>query len=98
MALTDTSKVTGTPVEWGSLKLLQKIQSIDGHKRDVLEDTLAHNEKVDKAIERSDRNNFESFMYEFRDDFKETFKDVNTSNMDMKKDLRKTNELKIKGD
>lgn len=81
-ALTDNWRPTGEVVEWGVIPIIQKLISIDTWKEDSESARLeTHNEKVDKSIERDFANKTEDFAYEWRDSFKETFKDINTSNL-----------------
>jgi hypothetical protein len=94
-ALTDNGRIDGHPVDWGCLRILNRLRSSDLHQRDIAEDTIKEIEANEKTYRRDLGNNLESFLYDFRDQFKDTFKDVNTQSL-AKKDLRRDREKRIK--
>lgn len=90
-ALTHNWKMNGRPVEWGIEPILARLNAIDLWKRDLAGESIQNSEDYSANKERDLHNSVESFLYEFRSQFKETFKDVNTASM-KKKDLRKEKE------
>lgn len=91
-ALTDNWKKTGRSVDWGKDKIWERLRKIDLWEVDIVSQLEKQEEKHIEDLDRTRRNMTEDFLYEFRDDFKETFKDVNISNFDMKKDPRRKQE------
>lgn len=94
-ALTHNWKKEGKAVEWGKDKIWERLRKIDLWERDVVSELEKQEEEHIEALDKKRRNQTEDFLYEFRNDFKETFKDVNTSNMS-KRDLRRTREKQVK--
>lgn len=81
LALTHNWSIHGLATDWGSIPLLDKIKTIDGWHRDISEDLIDQYEREEKDRERDTRNNIESFLYDFRGQFKKTFSDTNVSNL-----------------
>lgn len=94
-ALTHNWKKEGKAVEWGKDKIWERLRKIDLWERDVVSELEKQEEEHIEALDKKRRNQTEDFLYEFRNDFKETFKDVNTSNLS-KRDLRRTREKQVK--
>lgn len=93
MSLTDNWNATGSPAHWGELPLLKRLRDIDGWERDSLANTWEEkNKKQDEKEHKDFCNKTEDFAYEFRDQFKKTFADVNTSSME------KIDKRRIKGE
>lgn len=81
--LTDDYTQKGNPVDMGIDHVLNRIKSIDGwsdqsdsHK--IIDRLL----KSEETKEKDQRNSYESFAYEWRDEFKKAFEDVNTSSLE----------------
>lgn len=90
MALTDTWKLAGSPVDHGLDPILRRIQAIDLWKVDMATESIKSAEKHEESQARDRRNKNEAFLYDFRSRFAKTFNDVNVANMDKQK-------TKIKG-
>lgn len=83
MSLTDNWNCSGRPAMWGELPLLARLRQIDAWDRESLASRMDEiNEKVDQSAQKDFVNKTEDFAYEFRNQFKKTFSDVNTSNME----------------
>lgn len=80
-ALTHNWKTNGRPVDWGIEPIMARLKAMDLWRRDVAEDLIREYEKDEASLVRDRDNSMESFLYEFRDQFKKTFSDVNTSNL-----------------
>lgn len=90
-ALTDTWNVHGKAVDWGIEPIMARLKAIDLWGRaDFMNEYLKERERIQESKQRDFRNSVESFMYEFRDSFKEATKDINTANLN-KLDRRKSN-------
>ncbi len=89
-ALTNNWTTTGYRVEWGLEPIMARIKAMDLWNRDLASELVESYRKDEESTERDGRNNMESFLYEFRDQFAKTFKDVNTSNL-KKTDKRREN-------
>ena len=94
-ALTHNWKKDGFAVEWGKDKIWERLRKLDLWEKDIVSELEKQEDEHIEALDKKRRNQTEDFLYEFRDDFKETFKDVNTSNLN-KKDLRRQKEKSIK--
>lgn len=81
LSLTHNWSYSGEPRNWGIDRVLSRIREIDSHQRDVVKDFDEQNEKVKKSKERDFQNHNEAFLYDWRDDIKKQFNDVNTSGM-----------------
>lgn len=89
-ALTDTFTQRGNPIDLGIEPLIRRIKEIDGYGdfngvKNVVSDLEKHADYRKKDLS----SKFEEMAYETRPMFKKAFADVNTSNMDMKKDKRR---------
>lgn len=94
MSLTDNWNSSGHPAPWGENPLRERLGEIDAWNPESHYNKIDEiNAKVDKSKQRDFDNQTEAFAYEFRDSFKETFKDVNTASME-KIDKRKLKEKK----
>lgn len=80
-ALTHNWKPTGYEVDWGLLVISERLKAMDLWKRDVAKDLIETYEKDKKSNERAHSNNIEGFLYEYHSQFKKTFNDINTANM-----------------
>jgi len=94
-ALTHTWKKDVFAVDWGKDKIWERLRKIDLWEKDIVTELEKQEEKHIEDLDRKRRNQTEDFLYEFKDDFKKTFKDVNTSNL-IKKDLRREKDKLIK--
>ena len=94
-ALTDNWRTNGKPKDWGLEPLLARIRALDIWQRDIVSEILEQNDKDDLSRKRDQANSMESFLYDFRSQFKKTFSNVNTANMS-KKDRRAKDELNLK--
>lgn len=89
-SLTENWLPQSEPRHWGIEVVLDRIKAHDLWRDDsFMENYLKQHEKDEESKDRARRNNIESFLYDFRSEFKKTFGDVNTSNM--KKLYRKEN-------
>lgn len=88
-AITDNWKTTGVPVEWGLLPILNRIKAIDLWNRDLAEEVIQQTEKQNESAQRDLANSTESFLKDFRRQFARATNDINTSNLDKKRDLRR---------
>lgn len=95
-ALTDDWTMRGNPVEWGILPIMRKLKHSDLWHRDVVGELLNAKEKYEEDQSKARISANETFMKEFRNDFKKTFADVNTATMDKSKDVRRKYEKRIK--
>lgn len=82
-ALTDSWLPTGRPVPWSADIVIDRIKAHDLWRDDsFVENYIKQEEAEAKSRDRARRNNMESFLYDFRSEFKKTFSDVNTANME----------------
>jgi hypothetical protein len=95
-ALTHNWKKDGFAVEWGKDKVWERLHIVDLWKRDIVADLEKQEDEHIAKLDRQRRNQTEEFLYEFRDDFKKTFKDVNVANFDKSKDKRRVQDKQIK--
>lgn len=89
---------TKSPVAaWGYEPLYQKLREISLERQDELLRELYKSEDKARELERKDRlNKFEGLAEEAHAVFKKTLSDVNTSGMDMSKDVRRKIDRSIK--
>lgn len=96
LSLTDDWSANGNSVEWGVEPVLARLKAIDlWSNENFMEEFLKQDKEVEESKKRDFHNNTEAFLYDFRNQFKKTFNDVNTANMS-KTDIRKVNERKRK--
>jgi len=89
MSLTDTWGIKGKPVDWGDLPIRAKLQAMDLWQSGItVEDLKQDYDKADASKSRAQRNDIESFLYEYRSAFAKSTNDVNTGSMDKKNDKR----------
>jgi hypothetical protein len=89
-ALTDTFTQKGNPIDLGIEPLLHRIKQIDGYGDFSTTKNIIPDLEKDAEYKKKDLSSkFEEMAYETRPMFKKAFADVNTSNMDMKKDKRR---------
>lgn len=81
MSLTSNWSLTGKPVAWGIEPIMQRIQEIDAHNRDVYANLMAEREKAEKSKERAESGHFEDIARETRNEFKQAFADYNVSQL-----------------
>jgi hypothetical protein len=93
-ALSDTWRATGKPVEWGVVPILNRLKALDLWNRDLVGELEAAYDKDEESNARKRRNDTESFLLDFRSQFKKTFNDTRVANMDMKKDKRRIKRIK----
>lgn len=88
-SLTDNWTVHGSPVDWGIEPIIARLKAMDLWGRsDFMDEWFKERERIEQSKRRDFRNNVESFMYDFRDQFKKATKDINTANLE-KIDRRK---------
>lgn len=81
-ALTDTWGVRGNPAPWGATVVLNRLKAMDlANNPKIMEDLEKEDERVDESKRRDFVNSTESFLYDFRSQFKKTFNDINVSNL-----------------
>lgn len=81
-ALTDTWAPQGKPIQYGIEVVMNRIKAHDLWRDDRFMDNFIKNhEAVEESKERSFRNSIESFLYDFRKDFANATKDINTANL-----------------
>ena len=95
-ALTDNWKKTGVSVDWGKDIIWERLHKVDLWNRDVVKELEKQEDEHIESLDRKRRNQTEDFLHEFHGDFKETFKDVNTSAFDMSKDPRRREDNSVK--
>lgn len=82
MSLTDTWGRKGKPVDWGVLPIMERLRAMDlWNSENLATEFMKNEEKDEKSRERAMRNSTESFLYDFRDQFKKATSDINTSNL-----------------
>lgn len=92
-SLTDTWGAQGKGVSWGFEPIYQKMREISLDRRDQMFNEIEkQNELAQRSKELAQKSRFEDIARETRDIYKNTFKDVNTANMDKGKDVRKIRE------
>lgn len=91
IALTDDWRMSGTPVDWGLVPIMNRLREIDLWNRDMASEIIRKEEEVSRINEKDFKNNGEAFLKDYRREFARTFNDVRTSNMS-KKDKRKIGE------
>ena len=84
-ALTDNWKTTGRPADWGLEVISARIKAMDLWHRNIVDEWIKDDEKERETSEKDARNNMESFLYDFRSEFKKTFSDTRVANMDKTK-------------
>lgn len=90
MSLTENWSARGSRRNWGIDRVMFRLREIDSHQRhNLIEEFEAENERKRLERERTLANHNEAFLYEFRDDIKKAFNDVNTSSMDQVDPRRK---------
>lgn len=89
MSLTKDWQLRGESADWGIDPILKRLQDIDLWNRDIVSDLEKQDEKTRAEADAKRRRETEDFLYEFRDDFKKTFSDVNVANMDKNKKTRR---------
>lgn len=95
LSLTDNWSANGSPVEWGLEPIRQRLIAIDlSYNQELMTDILKQYEETEKSKMRNFRNNTESFLIDFRSQFKKTFNDINTSSL-AKTDRRRKDDRRI---
>jgi hypothetical protein len=80
--LTHNWKIEGVPVSWGIEVVLNRIKAHDLWRDDTfIEKYIAQHEKEQESRDRDLRNSIESFLYDFRSEFKKATSDINTANL-----------------
>ena len=81
-ALTDNWTVSGKPVDYGVEVVMARLRAIDAWNREDIADELINEyEKARLSGINNQKNNLESFLYDFMDRNKKAFGEVNTSNL-----------------
>lgn len=93
-ALTHDWKKASHVVDWGIEPIMARLRAIDLWQRDLAEEIIQDEEKAIKSRERDARNSMESFLYDFRSQFKRTFADVNVANLSKKPETLATRKEK----
>lgn len=94
-ALTNNWSIRGEAVDWGIEPVMARLKAMDLWNNDLVARLEEQEIKDEESSARQRQNTTESFLYEFRSQFKKTFENVNTASM-AKHDLRKKNEKRIK--
>ena len=81
-SLTHNWKMNGTPVDWGLEPIRARFKAMDLWQRNLAEDLIKDYEKDAESKKRDFSNNMESFLYDFRSQFKKATADINTSTLD----------------
>lgn len=82
-SLTDTWQPQGTPIDYGIDTVLNRVKAHDLWRDDgFIENWIKNHEAFKESQERERKNSIESFLYDFRSQFKKTFSDVNTANLE----------------
>lgn len=96
-SLTDNWSMNGVPVSWGWVPLYHKMREISLERQEErFREFEAMEEENRQRRDRETFNQCEAMADEAHGVIKETFKDVNTSNMDMSKDPRRKKDRSIK--
>lgn len=83
MDLTDNWNANGSPVEWGLEPIVCRLKAIDlASNPTMMEDLKRSYDKAEETKRRDFKNNVESFLLDFRQQFAKSFNDVNTSTME----------------
>jgi hypothetical protein len=91
-ALTENWTINAPPREWGIEPVIARLRAMDLWTVETAFDRFDRQEKKsEEQKERNRKHNVESFLHEFRGEFKKTFAGVNTSLMN-KIDRRKRKE------
>lgn len=97
MALTHNWSVYGESVPWGEVPILERLREIDRHnKADLVRELELKEEKRRESERRHMRGEAEAFFSDYRREFMKSFSDVNTSNMDKSKDVRRKYDKRLK--
>lgn len=89
-ALTDNWSVSGNPVPWGLLPILDHLREIDAAQRaDLFNDIRKQRERKAESSERHFKNELEAGLKDNRKGFSKAFDDFNLSTCDKKKDKRR---------
>lgn len=92
-ALTENWATTGRPRQWGGEVVLQRLRKHDCQANEALFSDLEKAEKdKEDSRKRNMKNKTEDWLSEKHSVFKESFKDVRTSNMNMNENKRRTYE------
>lgn len=89
MALTDNWSMSGRPVPWGYMPILERLQMIDASTHDVFGDIVKNREKIKESSDRHFSSELESGLKEQRRAFAKSFGDYNTSTCNKKYDKRR---------
>ena len=90
-ALTDDWSTNGIPVDHGLEPILDRLKTIDLHKRDLVAEIQRNQEERDASNERALSNHVESYLLDKRKEFARATNDVLTHSM-TKTDKRKLGE------
>lgn len=80
-SLSSNWSLSGIPVAWGIEPVMQRLQEIDAHNRDVYAQLMEEREKAEKSKERAESAHFEDIARETRTEFKRAFEDYNVSQL-----------------
>lgn len=95
-ALTDNWSVNGKPRTWGGEVVLRRLQKLDSWNREqVVDEIIDQMEEADRIKQKDFRNQTEAFFADKHSVFKEAFKDIRTSGMDMSERKRRRREKKL---
>jgi len=95
MSLTDTWGVKGKRVDWGIEPVMARIKALDlWNSNNLADQFFKEEEEHEKQKAKDFSNNVESFLYDFRSQFKKATSDINTSNLN-KFDKRKLGDNKL---
>jgi hypothetical protein len=83
-SLTHDWTVTGRPVEWGALPLIEHLKAGDLWRRDVISDYFEAKSELDRSMDRSMDNKLEAFWKDNRRAWAKNFDQVNRSSLNPK--------------
>jgi hypothetical protein len=96
-ALTDSWSVSGKPVEWGSMPIIERLKLHDvWNNEEFIRRFEEYEDNLEKSKARQMRNQNEAFLGEVHSKFKKDWKDINTSNMDKSESRRRLYEQRSK--
>lgn len=94
-AITHNWKKDGYEVPWGKDQIWERLHKCDLWKQDIVGQLEEQEDKILENSERKRKNDTEDFLYDFHGKFKKTFKDVNVSSLDKKRDIRRKQDNSI---
>lgn len=93
LALTHDWKFNSQEADWGLLPLAQRLRDIDVWNRDMVSEIEEKYDREEKQNQKRRMSQTEDFLKEFRPQFAEATKDINTASLE-KKDSRRLKRIK----